>query len=95
MSVDFRELNAHIVKNRFPLPRIDDQLESLGKGKFFTTLDMASGFHQMPIHPYSVFKTGFVTPDGHYEYLRMPFGLYNAPAVFQKSSTYSCSCLHG
>lgn len=69
MCVDFRALDKITVKDRFPLPRIDDQLDRLGKHKFFTTLDMASGFHQIPIAEYSIGKTAFVTPDGHYECL--------------------------
>ena len=65
MCVDYRELNSHTVKDRYPLPLIDDQLDRLGKGKFFTSLDMASGFHQIPISEDSIEKTAFVTPDGH------------------------------
>lgn len=85
MCVDYRELNSHTIKDRYPLPLIEDQLDRLGKGKFFTSLDMASGFHQVPISEDSIEKTALVTPDGHYDYLRMPFRLANAPAVYQRA----------
>lgn len=84
MCVDYRELNANTVRDHYPLPLIADQIDQLAGGQYYTTLDMASGFHQIPVAPDSIEKTAFVTPDGLFEYKTMPFGLCNAPSVYQR-----------
>ncbi|KAG1324234.1 hypothetical protein G6F57_014807 [Rhizopus arrhizus] len=83
MVLDYRKLNQMTVSNAYPLPLIAELLDSLGGAKFFTTMDMAFGYWQVPMAEDSIEKTGFVTKKGIYEFLVMPFGLTSAPSTFQ------------
>jgi RNase H-like domain found in reverse transcriptase/Reverse transcriptase (RNA-dependent DNA polymerase)/Integrase zinc binding domain/Integrase core domain len=83
MCVDFRKLNELTIRNKYPLPRIDDLLDNLVNQKYFSSLDLVQAYYQVRLKPEDVPKTAFCTPDGLYQFKVLCFGLTNAPATFQ------------
>ncbi len=87
LCIDFKKLNAITKQNAHPLPRIEDIFDTLSGSKYFTTLDMAMGYHQVEVHPDDREKTAFTTPFGLFQYKVMIFGLATAPATFMRLMT--------
>jgi hypothetical protein len=90
--VDYRKLNKITIKDNFPFPSIKDEIETFKDMKYFSKLDMKNGYYQLKVDDNDIYKTAFITPLGQFEFIRVPFGLCNAPKSFQRAMT---SILHG
>ncbi|XP_043604719.1 uncharacterized protein LOC122577454 [Bombus pyrosoma] len=95
LVIDYRKLNDKTIGDAYPLPNITEILDQLGSAKYFSTFDLASGFHQIRMAREDAHKTAFSTPYGHFQFKRMPFGLKNAPATFQRLMNSVLSGLQG
>ena len=95
MVLDFRKLNGKTIGDSYPLLNIIDILDQLGSAQYVSVFDLASGFHQIKMSPEDSHKTAFLTPYGHYKFDRMPFGLKNAPATFQRLMDLDLTGLQG
>ena len=95
MCSDYRILNNNTIVDVFPIPRIVDLLDKLATARVFSSIDLASAYHQVKIHDDHVARTAFLTPAGLFEYVVLPFGLCNAPATFQRLMSHTFSDMLG
>ena len=88
MVIDYRKLNNITKGDAFPLPNISDIFDQTSHAKYFSTIDLASGYDQIPMDENDAEKTDFSTPKGHFQFKTMPFGQKGAPATFQRAMTH-------
>jgi len=88
LCIEYKSLNKITVRNRYPVPRIDDLLHQDNGPNFFSNIDLNFGYHQVPIKPTDVWKTTFKSKEGLFEWLVMPFGLRNEPTTFMRLMDY-------
>ena len=94
LCVDFRQVNSLLIKDSYPLPRIDDSIDALHGSTWFSKFELASGYCQVPMNPKDIEKTAFATPYGLYQFRVMPFGIANEPATFEHMMEHVLSGLH-